>query len=73
MWRVVTDLAILGFDDKTREMKVLGMHHGVTRDEIQDNTGFKLLFAKKIEITEPPTAEELAVLRELDPEALYTA
>jgi glutaconate CoA-transferase subunit B len=73
MWRVVTDLAILGFDEKTREMKVLGMHHGVTREEIEDNTGFKLLFAKKIEITEPPTAEELAVLRELDPEALYTA
>ena len=49
------------------------MHHGVTREEIEDNTGFKLLFDKKIEITEPPTERELALLRELDPEALYTA
>ena len=73
MWRVVTDLAIMGFDDETREMKVLGMHHGVTRDEIQDNTGFKLIFDDKIEITEPPAERELAVLRELDPQALYTA
>ena len=73
MWRVVTDLAIMGFDDETREMKVLGMHHGVTREEIEDNTGFKLLFAEKIEITEPPSQRELAVLRELDPQALYTA
>ena len=28
MWRVVTDLAILGFDDETREMKVLALQPG---------------------------------------------
>jgi glutaconate CoA-transferase subunit B len=73
MWRVVTDLAIMGFDDDTREMKVLGLHHGVTREQVQENTGFKLAFAESIETTEPPSAQELAVLRELDPQALYTA
>jgi glutaconate CoA-transferase subunit B len=73
MWRVVTDLAIMGFDDESREMQVLAMHHGVTREQVQDNTGFTLTFAEKVETTEPPRAEELAVLRELDPQALYTA
>jgi glutaconate CoA-transferase, subunit B len=73
MWRVVTDLAIMGFDEDTREMKVLALHQGVTRDQVQDNTGFELLFDKKVETAEPPRKDELDVLRHLDPERLYTA
>ena len=73
MWRVVTDLAVLGFDEDTREMKVLALQHGVTREQVQENTGFKLLFADKVETAEPPRKDELAVLRELDPQRLYTA
>jgi len=73
LWRVVTDLAIMGFDEDTRQMKVLGLHHGVTREQVQENTGFELKFDDKIETTALPRAEELAVLRELDPKALYTA
>jgi glutaconate CoA-transferase subunit B len=73
MWRVVTDLAVMGFDEDTREMKVLALQQGVTRDQVQETTGFKLLFADKLETAEPPRKEELRVLRELDPERLYTA
>ena len=54
------------------EMKVLALHEGVTREKVQENTGFKLLFDKSVETAEPPRQEELAVLRELDPERLYT-
>ena len=73
MWRVVTDLAILGFDEDTREMKVLALHQGVTREQVQDNTGFELLFDNNVETAEPPRQDELEVLRHLDPERLYTA
>jgi glutaconate CoA-transferase, subunit B len=73
MWRVVTDLAIMGFDEDTREMKVLALHQGVTREQVQDNTGFELLFADRVETAEPPRQAELDVLRHLDPERLYTA
>jgi glutaconate CoA-transferase subunit B len=73
MWRVVTDLAILGFDEDTREMKVLALHQGVTREQVQDNTGFKLLFDANVATAEPPRQDELDVLRHLDPERLYTA
>ncbi|SDR59751.1 glutaconate CoA-transferase subunit B [Rhizobiales bacterium GAS191] len=73
MWRVVTDLAIMGFDEVSREMKVLAMHHGVTREQVQDNTGFTLKFDAKMETTAPPSTRELDVLRDLDPDALYTA
>jgi glutaconate CoA-transferase subunit B len=69
----VTDLAVMGFDEDTREMKVLALQQGVTREQVQDNTGFKLLFDERLETPEPPRKEELEVLRHLDPDRLYTA
>ena len=71
-WRVVTDLAILGFDDETREMKVLALHPGVTLDEVQGNTGFELRCEGNLERTELPMREEIEVLRHLDPERRFT-
>jgi glutaconate CoA-transferase subunit B len=73
MYRVVTDLAMLGFDEKTREMMVLALHPGVEMDEVQEKTGFELRVKDGINRTEPPQLAELQVLRELDPERLYTA
>lgn len=73
MWRVVTDLALMGFDETTREMKVLSLHPGVTREKVQENTGFELLFEDHVETTEPPRPEELQILRQLDPQRIYTA
>lgn len=73
MFRVVTDLAILGFDDKTKEMEVLALHPGVDADEVRDNTGFDITIPDNVGRTDPPQKDELAVLRNLDPEQLYTA
>jgi glutaconate CoA-transferase, subunit B len=73
MHRVVTDLALFGFDERTRRMKVLALNPGVAAEQVQDNTGFPLEFADDLSTTAPPTAKELAVLRELDPERLYIA
>src|SRR5690349_11325914 len=44
MYRVVTDLAVFGFDEKTRRMKPKALNPGVTREQVQDNTGFALEF-----------------------------
>ena len=73
MYRVVTDLGVMGFDEASRRMKVLALHPGVTIEEVQDNTGFRLLVADALETTEPPSERELAVLRHLDPDKLYIA
>jgi glutaconate CoA-transferase, subunit B len=73
MYRVVTDLGMLGFDERSKRMKLLALHPGVTLDEVQQNTGFELLIASELPVTDPPTENELAVLRHLDPERLYTA
>jgi glutaconate CoA-transferase subunit B len=73
MFRVVTELAVFGFDPDTRRMQVLSLNPGVSREAVQDNTGFRLTFTAGLGVTEPPTERELITLRELDPEQLYTA
>jgi glutaconate CoA-transferase, subunit B len=73
MFRVVTDLGILCFDDRSKRMKLAALHPGVTAEQVQQNTGFELLIERDLPVTDPPTENELAVLRHLDPDRLYTA
>lgn len=73
MYRVVTDLAILGFDGRTRDMTVLALHPGVEMAQVQENTGFEIQVVPDLAHTEPPSLAELKVLRELDPDRLYIA
>jgi glutaconate CoA-transferase subunit B len=73
MLRVVTDLALLGFDEETRRMQVTALNPGVSRETVAQNTGFPLIFAADLGVTEPPTEHELKELRALDPERLYIA
>ncbi len=63
--KLVTDLCIFEPDPQTREMTVTSIHPGVTRDQINDNTGWPVRYAANIAETKAPTAEELVVLREL--------
>jgi glutaconate CoA-transferase subunit B len=52
-------------------MQVIALHPGVSMEQVNDNTGFKVLDNPAMMDTVPPTARELEVLRELDPESLY--
>jgi len=71
-YRVVTNLCIMGYDDTTKEMKLLSLNPGVTVDQVLDNTGFELLVHDAITHNPPPTPEELKILREnIDPNGLY--
>jgi glutaconate CoA-transferase, subunit B len=54
-------------------MKVLALNPGVDLAQVQDNTGFELLFDEALSMTEPPAGRELETLRELDPDRLFTA
>jgi glutaconate CoA-transferase, subunit B len=67
-YRVITDLAVMGYHEQTRRMEVLSLHPGVARDQVLAATGFALTFNEPSTVTEPPTAEELRILRdEVDP------
>ena len=63
--KLITDLAMFEPDPQSKEMTVVSIHAGVTREQIQDNTGWKVAFAAKVAETPPPTPRELEVLRDL--------
>jgi glutaconate CoA-transferase subunit B len=63
--KLVTDLAVFEPDAETKEMTIVSIHPGVTREHIQDNTGWPVRYAAKVDETPPPTGQELEVLREL--------
>ncbi len=68
---VVTNLGILepGADG---ELVLTALHPGVSAAEVQANTGWPLQVAAALRETQPPTAEELRILREeLDPHKIY--
>lgn len=64
---VVTDLCVFDFNGPNHAAQVLSLHPGVTFAQVQDATGFPLLQAAGIRETAAPTAEQLAVIRRLDP------
>jgi glutaconate CoA-transferase subunit B len=70
--RVITSLAVLGFDRATGEMMLESVHPGVTEDEVRAHTGWDLRIGPSVQTTSPPTADELAALRRFDPDGLWT-
>jgi glutaconate CoA-transferase subunit B len=60
---VITDLGVL--EPHKGELTLTGVHEGVTVEQVQDATGWELSMADDLKVTEPPTGEELAALREL--------
>lgn len=67
-YKIVTDLAVMGFDEKTKAMTIESLHPHVDVDKVQSETGFELLVSDELGCTELPTEEELRILRdEVDP------
>lgn len=71
-YRVVTPLAVLGYDEVSKRMTLLMTQPGVSVEEVQSHTGFELLMADEVRENEPPQDEELKILREqVDKEKFY--
>src|SRR3954453_16403291 len=67
-YRVITDLAVLGYHDETRRMEVLSLHPGVSLAQVRRAPSFELGGRAPLSATAPPTERELSILREeVDP------
>ena len=67
-YKIITDLAVMGFDPESCRMQVESIHPQVTREDVVENTGFELLWAPEVVSSQPPTRKELELLRqEVDP------
>jgi glutaconate CoA-transferase subunit B len=62
---VITDLGVLRRDADSNELVLTAVHPGVSADQAREATGWELRVADDLAETDPPTDEELRVLREL--------
>lgn len=70
---LVSDLGQFDFDPTSGRMRLLSRHPGVSAKRVQAKTGFGLLIPATVPETEPPTIEELRLLREeIDPLGIRT-
>ncbi len=66
-YRVITQLGVYGFDDETRQLKLLALHPGVAFDDVRANSSFEILIPSGVDTTPPPTEHERQLLHEIDP------
>lgn len=69
---VITDLGIMTRFERDEELTLSAIHPGVEIDHVISQTGWDLKIADDLETTQPPTPEELDLLRNrLDPSRVY--
>jgi glutaconate CoA-transferase, subunit B len=64
--RLITDLCIFEPNAITKELEVTSLHHGVNREQIQENCNWAVKFADKVSETPVPTTLELQTLRDIN-------
>ncbi|MBP1732665.1 MAG: 3-oxoacid CoA-transferase [Deltaproteobacteria bacterium] len=64
-YKVISTLALMGYDPETKRMRVESLHPGITKEQVIANTGFEMLFVDPVPQTPEPTDHELKVLREV--------
>jgi glutaconate CoA-transferase subunit B len=69
---IVTTMAVLRFAEGGGEAQLASVHPGCAVEDVRANTGWDLEVAPDVTVTPPPTADELAQLRRLDPEGFWT-
>jgi glutaconate CoA-transferase subunit B len=62
---VITDMGVLECDPHTKELVLTAVHPGVDIEAARDETEWDLRVSDDLRRTDPPTVEELTVLREL--------
>ncbi len=69
---LITTLALFTFDPDTGEALLQSYHPGTTIEQVQEQTGWPLRLAPDCAETVPPSEQELRVIRECDPEGVWT-
>ena len=69
--QVFSNLAVMDFDPEIGLMRLASLHDGVGLDEVQANTSFDFAVPDPIPVTEPPTQEQVDLIRNrIDPRGL---
>jgi glutaconate CoA-transferase, subunit B len=65
----VTNLCVMDFHPQSRRMRLRSVHPGVSVEDVRAATGFDLVVEGEVPETPPPSAEEVTLIRRLDPTA----
>ena len=69
---VITDFGVYKFSHDTNEMVLSEIHPGVSLKEVKDTISWDVIVSETLEITLPPSEDELKIIREdLDPDKIY--
>lgn len=69
---VITDLAVMSVHKGSGRLAVRKLMPGVSLERVRESTGFEPGVASQVVEVDPPTAEDLRILREeVDPEGVY--
>ncbi len=58
-------ICLMDFEEETKHMRLKSVHPGHTVEEVKASTGFDLIIPEKVPTTEPPTEDEINILREV--------
>lgn len=64
---IVTDLCVLDFGGPDHQLQLVSLHPGVSAEQVQENTGFTVHIPDSVAVTAAPTAQQLAIIVEMDP------
>ena len=67
---VITQYGVYGFQPDTKRMYLKSLHPGIDVSEINANSSFEIIIPEHYETTPEPTVEDVALLRELDPNGM---
>jgi glutaconate CoA-transferase subunit B len=71
-WRLVTPWAMFDYEEQTRHMRLLAVSPFVTVEQVLAEMDFRPVMADNIEVLDPPSEEQLDVLRtKLDVEGRF--
>ncbi len=71
-WRVVTHMALFGFDETTKKMILLEVAPGYKVDDVLAKLDFEPLIPRDgVKQMAMPTPEDVKIIKEIDPEGLF--
>jgi glutaconate CoA-transferase subunit B len=68
---VISTRGVFRFSPETKEMYLETYHPGLTVDSVKENVNWDLKVSPIIRETEPPTEEQIRIIRDLDPEGFF--
>lgn len=68
---LITTLGVFGFEEE--EAVLRSFHPFTTPEHVRESTGWTLRVSPSLHVTQGPSPEELAIIREYDPEGFWTA